>query len=634
MYLNINSTFQPYSYAELVAPFVAYKQAYETAEKEMTTLAQQTAVWKNIAEKDRSPRAYEMFNNYNNKLTQAADDLSNGLTATNRASLMDLQRGYASNITPIANAYNRRAKLTDALAEAKLKNPYIETEYDPESMSLDDFIDNPNQSWGQALNGALVAQQVDSAAKNLAREAHTEEGQQKLKELLPYTYEMVKTTGFKSDDILRAIKQDPEAPKVLQQIVEDAVKGTGVYDWQGIKDAEGNYTKRGQDIINRLTNIGNNSLWSAIGQENSQIINDSYGSQAALAALKHSYDMQVAAAAGGEEGYNPGLDISYDRMDLSGKDMQEAKKQLTTNYTTLGYNPTENHVAYHIEVPIVTSRTTYAPTSGGALSNMTVLHPRLWGKTGTYGTTGYLLSEKQFVAQGNTKEEKQGLQNYYRNKIIPAYINIVGKDNAWGGKDTHQAKIFRAGKDKSNLGNSFVTVPRMNFKDNASVLTDRVGSFINNGQLQEIEGSDASGNISLKKSGISSSEWADIKKDIADKKISAGDIQYHVLAGDSKGNNGVVLTITRNGKTKNYLIRDSYLATRATQRFREINTQVETQAARARKEGESEETIQHIKEQIYSANLSNLIRDLSWDVAGSYDAPTQKLQQSSSTSNQ
>lgn len=638
MYLNINSTFQPYNYAELVAPFVAYKQAYEAAEKQMTTLVQQTAVWKNIAEKDRSPKAYEMFNSYNDKLTQAADDLSNGLTATNRASLMDLQRGYASNITPIVNAYNRRAKLIDALAEAKLKNPYIETEYDPESMSLDDFIDNPNQTWGQALNGALVAQQVDAAAKNLAREAHTEEGQQKLRELLPYTYEMVKSTGFKSDDILRAIKQDPNAPKVLQQIVEDAVKGTGVYDWQGIKDSNGSYTKRGQDIINRLVNIGNNSLWSAIGQENSQIINDSFGSQAALMQLKQQYDMQTAtaatAAAGNEEGYNPGLDISYDRMDLSGTDMQKARQKLNTDYSTLGYNPNSKHIAYHIEVPIVTSRTTYAPMSGGAMSNLTVLHPRIWGETGKFGTTGYLLSEKQFVSQGKTEEERQGLRNYYKEKIIPAYVNIVGKNNAWGSGLSHQANIYKASKDKNNLGNSFVTVPRMNFKDNASVLTDRVGSFINNGQLQEIEGSDVNGNISLKKSGISPSEWSDIKKDITDKEISAGDIQYHVLAGDSKGNNGVVLTITRNGKTKNYLIRDSYLTSRATQRFREINAQVEEQVARARKEGESEATIQHIKEQIYSANLSNLIRDLSWDVAGSYNVPTQNLQQSSSTSNQ
>ena len=629
MYLNINSTFQPYNYAELVAPFVAYKQAYEAAEKEMSTLSQQTAMWQNIAEKDRSPRAYQMYNNYANKLNQAAEDLSRGLTATNRSSLMDLRRGYASEITPIVNAYNRRSKLIDALAEAKLKNPYIETELDPESMSLDAFIDNPNQSWGQSLNGAVVAQQVDAAAKNLAREATTAEGQQRLKELLPYTYEMTKSTGFKSDDILRAIKQDPNAPKVLQEIVADAIKGTGVYDWQGLKDENGNYTKRGQDIINRLTSIGNNSLWSAIGEDKSQIIQDSYSQQAALQALKYQYDLAAASAAQNQNGgYNPGLDISYDEMDLgAGTDIQKARETQRENLSKLGFSDDMNNNKYAEHITV----TGVSPSADPRAPEFITLTPRLWGKTGTYGTTGYLLSEKQFVAQGKNEAEKRVLRNYYNKTIIPTYVQIVGEKNAWGAKGGHAYNIL---KNKKALGNSYVTLPRMNFTDNAKVLTDRVGSFINNGQLQEIESSDMEGNITTKKSGISPDDWADIKKDIADKKITAGDIQFHTLVGDSRGNNGVVLTITRDGKSKNYLIRDSYLTKRATEQFRAITAQIEELVKKAREQGESEEQIQQIKNNVMAASLSTLIRTLGWDIAGSYTMPTQALQQSSSISNQ
>lgn len=629
MYLNINSTFQPYNYAELVAPFVAYKQAYEAAEKEMSTLSQQTAMWQNIAEKDRSPRAYQMYNNYANKLNQAAEDLSRGLTATNRSSLMDLRRGYASEITPIVNAYNRRSKLIDALAEAKLKNPYIETELDPESMSLDAFIDNPNQSWGQSLNGAVVAQQVDAAAKNLARETTTAEGQQRLKKLLPYTYEMTKSTGFKSDDILRAIKQDPNAPKVLQEIVADAIKGTGVYDWQGLKDENGNYTKRGQDVINRLTSIGNNSLWSAIGEDKSQIIQDSYSQQAALQALKYQYDLAAASAAQNQNGgYNPGLDISYDEMDLgAGTDIQKARETQRENLSKLGFSDDMNNNKYAEHITV----TGVSPSADPRAPEFITLTPRLWGKTGTYGTTGYLLSEKQFVAQGKNETEKRVLRNYYNKTIIPAYVQVVGEKNAWGAKGGHAYNIL---KNKKTLGNSYVTLPRMNFTDNAKVLTDRVGSFINNGQLQEIESSDMEGNITTKRSGISPDDWADIKKDIADKKITAGDIQFHTLVGDSRGNNGVVLTITRDGKSKNYLIRDSYLTKRATEQFRAINAQIEELVKKAREQGESEEQIQQIKTNIAAASLSTLIRTLGWDIAGSYTMPTQVLQQSPSISNQ
>lgn len=628
MYLNINSTFQPYNYAELVAPFVAYKQAYEAAEKEVSTLSQQTAVWQNIAEKDRSPRAYQMYNNYSTKLNQAAEDLSRGLTATNRASLMDLRRGYASEITPIVNAYNRRSKLTDALAEAKLKNPYIETEYDPESMSLDTFINNPNQSWGQSLNGAIVAQQVDAAAKNLAKEANTPEGQQKLKDLLPYTYEMTKSTGFKSDDILRAIKQDPNAPKVLQEIVSDAIKSTGVYNWKGIKDDKGNLTKRGQDMINRLTNIGNSSLWSAVGEDKSQIINDSYGQQAALQALKAQYDAALLQAQNQGQGYNPGLDISYDEMDLgAGTDIQKARTTQKENLAKLGFNDDLGNNKYSEHITVNSVIRGIDPEK----ADFVTLTPRLWGKTGTYGTTGYLLSEKQFVAQGRDANEKKVLKDYYNNTIIPTYVQVVGKKNAWGNSGNHVSRILNS---RQNLGNTYVTLPRMNFTDNAKVLTDRVGSFINNGQLQEITSSDLEGNITTKKSGMSSKEWADVKKDIKDKKITAGDIQFHTLVGDSKGNNGVVMTITRDGKSKNYLIKDSYLTSRAVAQFKAINAQVEEQVKKARAQGVSAEEIQAIKNQIASTSLSTLIRTLGWDIAGSYTIPTQALQQSPSISNQ
>lgn len=105
MYITINSEFKPFTYDELTKPLHDYTEAYNKVEEQYATLAQQTEAWKNIATQENSPEAYAMYKKYSDELNAVVEDFSRGMTVQNRGKLTGLKSRYASEITPIANAY-------------------------------------------------------------------------------------------------------------------------------------------------------------------------------------------------------------------------------------------------------------------------------------------------------------------------------------------------------------------------------------------------------------------------------------------------------------------------------------------------------------------------------------------------
>lgn len=143
------------------------------------------------------------------------------------------------------------------------------------SMSLDDFIRNPSLDYGQQYSGALITQQVASAAANIAKEARgSEEGRRRLRKILPYQYELVQQNGFSREAVMKAILDSPDADKILTGLVEDAISSSGVKEW-------------GDDATQRRAyDYARKGLYSAIGQTSYQMVTD----QAGLTQLQ--YDLQ------------------------------------------------------------------------------------------------------------------------------------------------------------------------------------------------------------------------------------------------------------------------------------------------------------------------------------------------------
>lgn len=180
MYITINSEFRPFTYDELTKPLRDYTEAYNKAEEQYATLAQQTEAWKNIATQENSPEAYAMYKKYSDELNAIVEDFSKGMTIQNRSKLSGLKSRYASEITPIANAYNAMQAANAYRDTVKGKDDSAIFNVDRYN-SLDDFLNGkmPDNTFisGKSLQ-TDIATQILSESYNeyekLIREGHSE----------------------------------------------------------------------------------------------------------------------------------------------------------------------------------------------------------------------------------------------------------------------------------------------------------------------------------------------------------------------------------------------------------------------------------------------------------------------------
>lgn len=254
MYLQLDTEFNPFTYDEMMKPLLYYKQAYDEADATYSDLVAQTEAWKDIANREKSPRAFEMYQRYSNELSKAVDDFSQGMTAKNKSALLGLKRRYLQDIQPIANAHARMTALADEQRQAELTDPTRLWERQIKDMSIDDFIINPNANYGRTMSGATLTAQVAAGAEAIAKEFRDDP--QKMKELLGNNaYEYVQERGLSSAAILDVILNNKNASPILTQLIENVVGASGIKDWKNPLALE------------RAYDFARQGAWNAAGQE-------------------------------------------------------------------------------------------------------------------------------------------------------------------------------------------------------------------------------------------------------------------------------------------------------------------------------------------------------------------------------
>lgn len=172
MYITINSEFKPFTYDELTKPLRDYTEAYNKVEEQYATLAQQTESWKNIATQENSPEAYAMYKKYSDELNAVVEDFSRGMTIQNRSRLSGLKSRYASEITPIANAYNAMQaanKYRDDVRARDASAVFVKNRYS----SIDDFL-NGETADNNYISGSQIEASILGKTYAKANEAFTE----------------------------------------------------------------------------------------------------------------------------------------------------------------------------------------------------------------------------------------------------------------------------------------------------------------------------------------------------------------------------------------------------------------------------------------------------------------------------
>ena len=232
--LVINSKFRPFTYDELMKPVHDSTEAHQEVEAAYGALDTQASKWEHMANQATDEKAYTMYKTYADDLRAQADNLAkNGLNALSRKDLLTMQRRYAQEITPIENAYTRRAALADEQRKLRQQDNSLRFQKDAATMSLDDFIDNPMLDYGKSYSGAALEKQAGEAALSLAKglREYAVTGTSD-----PYTNAFVQKYGYTPEKISAFLSdfENPNSPNhdaALAQILESVIDTSEVRSW-------------------------------------------------------------------------------------------------------------------------------------------------------------------------------------------------------------------------------------------------------------------------------------------------------------------------------------------------------------------------------------------------------------------
>ena len=256
--LVIDSKFSPFTFQELLQPALMATQAHQELENQYGELATKANIWEEMANEQTDPYAYKMYKTYARDLESQARQLAReGLTPASRQNMLKMKQRYSSDIIPIEQAYKRRQELIDEQRKLQAQDNTLMFDRSASMMSLDDLIKNPQLTY-QSYSGATLEKQVSDAAKSLSKEMR--DNPRKWRSILGNQYfESIMQRGYRPEEIIQAIQNNPNASPILQSIVEDAVRSSGISKWGD------------KDTLNRAYKYARQGLWDAVGETQYQI---------------------------------------------------------------------------------------------------------------------------------------------------------------------------------------------------------------------------------------------------------------------------------------------------------------------------------------------------------------------------
>lgn len=237
--LVIDSKFEPFSFDELLKPYLIRTEAYDKAEKEYSDLATQTEAFRDVANQDINPESFKMFNKYNDDLAAATSALATGDYRSAKGQLMGLKRRYASEIMPIAKAEEALNKVK----ETRLKLGPDAIYRNNNINSIDTFL-HGNQVDETYISSSDLTKKTAAAAEAAMNELSQDPEFKKF--MNDTAYLVTQHTGASYDDYMNALSSNPRAGNKLAEIKKKMMEDAGYNE----------FDKEGQAKIEAAINAG------------------------------------------------------------------------------------------------------------------------------------------------------------------------------------------------------------------------------------------------------------------------------------------------------------------------------------------------------------------------------------------
>lgn len=266
--LVINSTYNPISYEQYVAPFMQYAEVYNKIADQYDTLEIEANKWEKLAKSSIDQKEYDQYQSYARKLRAAAEDLAeNGLSSRTRSTLSSLRGEYSKTIQPISDAWDLREKEREWQKNARLQNPTIIFSRDASNTGLGAYMTGLPDI--QNYSGNLLTEYVKSAVTNIAKAAREDLLQNgkdsKWNKILNGQYwEKEKAKGLTAADVIAAMYDEngnirEDANIYLRTILDDAIAMSGMSKWSNW-----------EDVAPQAYKYASMGLWNAIGESASE----------------------------------------------------------------------------------------------------------------------------------------------------------------------------------------------------------------------------------------------------------------------------------------------------------------------------------------------------------------------------
>ena len=160
-------SFTPFTFEQMLKPMAMYTEEYNTIQDSLGELATKADMFSKLA---TDPETQAMYKKYSNDLAAQAESLAKqGLTPASRQGLINMKKRYASEITPIEQAYTKREELVKEQRKLKADNPSIMFDTDFSTVSLNDIINNPAISYSSVSGDDLYKKGKEAAIASSAR---------------------------------------------------------------------------------------------------------------------------------------------------------------------------------------------------------------------------------------------------------------------------------------------------------------------------------------------------------------------------------------------------------------------------------------------------------------------------------
>lgn len=284
----IDSSFEPMSFKDRLAPFLIAKEAYDKDMETLTSLYDKTDPFSYLDEgldAERDQKARGIYDKYVGDLRDAATRMNTeGMTIGNRRNILNIRRRYAGEIGRLEKADANRKLDIEEQKKLYLQDPTRMFSKEASTTSLDDYLNGQRMPY-QSYSGALLAQQVGTAATALSKSL-TDFGNGKA--LDNYTKTWIEQHGFTPSQVMQAINNptDPSSSPVLRTLVDSTIASSGIPQWGDTA------------TVNRARQYAVQGLWNAVGQTAVHSYDD-YGAKLAAdeASKKRLIDYKAQADA-------------------------------------------------------------------------------------------------------------------------------------------------------------------------------------------------------------------------------------------------------------------------------------------------------------------------------------------------